>query len=450
MLGIARDGPLGGTGSLAVPDLAPDLLPGTGATGGGTGDGARREPPSDAERAAEQDAWAVLAAISGLGPVAFGALLGRFGSGRAILAAAAGRGTTGLIITGEGRRVVGEDLAARIGEAARSAERTLDLIRRAGLAVITLEDPAYPRRLLEIEMPPHVLFVRGDRGALAADRAVAVVGTRRPSELGRRLAGRISGAIARAGACVVSGLAVGIDGCAHAAAVAERAPTVAVLGGGHERLFPRAHRRLAESIVATGGAVVSELPPEATPTRGTFPRRNRLVSGLSEATVVVEAPHRSGALITAGWALEQGRGCYIVPGPLDAPAAGGGLAFLRAYPGEARVVAGIPELLEDLDLVAASPAAGGRRQGPPRAVGRASAAAALAELGSAERAVARALVAGRATADQLQAATGLPIATVLGTLTLLEIRGLAVSAYGRSRPAGLLATTDPADLPAAG
>ncbi len=173
---------------------------------------------------------------------------------------------------------------------------------------------------------------------------VAVVGTRWPSDRGRLVAGWIGGALANAGASVVSGMAVGIDGVAHAASMAEGGKTVAVLGGGHAHLFPRAHERLADAIVTGGGAVVSELSPDTCPTRGTFPRRNRLVSGMSDAVVVVEAGQRSGALITAGWALEQGRECFLVPGPLGAPTSLGCLAFLRAFPGQARVVCGIPEL----------------------------------------------------------------------------------------------------------
>ena len=165
-------------------------------------------------------------------------------------------------------------------------------------------------------MPPHLLFVWGDPTALSPSRAVAVVGTRRPSELGRRLAARIAAAVSNAGASVVSGLAVGVDGAAHAAAVAAGVPTIAVLGSGHGRLFPRAHERLAQAIVDGGGAVVSEFFADVGPTKGTFPRRNRLISGLADATVVVEAPLHSGALITASWALEQGRECFLAPGPV--------------------------------------------------------------------------------------------------------------------------------------
>jgi DNA processing protein len=157
------------------------------------------------------------------------------------------------------------------------------------------------------------------------------------------------------------------------------------------------------------------------------------VSGLAEATVVVEAGVRSGALITADWALQQGRGCFVVPGAIGAPASAGCLAFLREAAGEARVVAGIPELLDDLGL-------GGDVAG--RAHSGATLGATLAELGDIERRVAVELAGGATTVDRLAAATGLATATILGALTLLELRGLVVAAYGRYIPAGRLLETD--------
>ena len=399
----------------------------------------------------ERDAWTVLASIHGLGPVTLGSLLRRFGSGRGILSVARRRGGRAALTARAGPNGepevtrISADLAARIVEHAERGDDVLEAVSREGLVVVTLEDAAFPARLLAIEMPPHVLFVRGDPAVLSSPSAVAVVGTRRPSDYGRRVAARIAGSLARQGTTVVSGLAVGIDGAAHAACVAEHRPTLAVLGGGHRHLFPQAHRRLADAIVDSGGAVVSELPPDASPTRGTFPRRNRLISGLADATVVVEAAAQSGALITASWALEQGRPCFLVPGAIDSPTVAGSLAFLRAYPEAARIVAGVPQLLEDLGLAPADPAPG--EPARPTPAERASKAptvsreSVLSDLGGSERAVAEALVAGRSTADELVATTELPIASVLGVLTLLEMRGLAVAAYGRYRPAGLLASS---------
>jgi DNA processing protein len=210
---------------------------------------------------------------------------------------------------------------------------------------------------------------------------------------------------------------------------------VAVIGGGHGQLYPAAHRGLARQMAATGGAVVSEFPPDVRPSRGTFPRRNRIISGLADATVVVEAGARSGALTTAAWALEQGRTLHIVPGRLDDPAVAGSLAFLREAGPEARIVAGIPELLEDLGLLA---------ERPPRL---APGDALLAGLGTMEGAIARPVAAGVATVDELALATGAGSATILGALTALEVRGLVAEVFGRYRPTGALAARTPRDRP---
>ncbi len=389
----------------------------------------------------ERDAWAVLASVHGLGPVTFGLLLREHGSARRVLELAA---------TPAGRRRIRDGprrdrdrlpipLVEALGPAAAGAVATVERLTGDGVSFVTVDDDAYPERVRQLEEPPPVLFVRGSIEALAAPHAVAIVGTRRPTEAGRRVAARIADAVARLGVTVVSGLAIGIDGAAHAAAVAADRPTVAVLGSGHRHLFPKAHLRLAEAIVAGGGAVISELSPDAEPTMGTFPRRNRLISGLAEATVVVEAAARSGALITARWALEQGRGCFLVPGSIDAPASSGCLAFLREYAGEARIVAGVAELIDDLELV--DPALDPLGRG--RARGTLSRAALFATLGVAEATVAAAMTAGACTVDELAARTDLPVSSVLGTLTLLEIRGLIVGTYGRYRPVGALAAVAP-------
>ncbi len=411
--------------------------------------GSRPTVPSDEpfeerpDAGAERDAWAILASVDGLGPVGLGALLRRYGSGVAILReAATPGGPSRLAVVAAGGpdeappTSVQVGVAAAIATAAEESERTLERIRGIGLRIVTVDEPTYPLRLAAVEMPPHVLYVLGDPAALNTPRAVAIVGTRRATDTGRAVASRLAAELVAAGASVVSGLAVGIDGAAHASAVHAGGTTVAVIGSGHAVLHPRAHSRLAATIVASGGAVVSELGPDVDPTIGTFPRRNRIISGLAEATVVVEAPARSGALITASWALEQGRECFLVPGPIGAPASAGCLAFLREYPDAARIVAGIPQLIDDLGLADhfAEPGVS------------TAAAATLVGVGAAAARIGRELVTGRATVDELVAATGWPVASVLATLTLLERRGLAVGVHGRFRPAGGLASADPRDL----
>jgi DNA processing protein len=423
MIGVGRDGPLGVVAESAAPGPSPHV----------------------AAALEEHEALAVLATVTGLGPVTLGRLLVALGSARRVLEAGRDSKAVPLLI-GASRDVDGvarsmpEGVAEAVADAAHQSDRILAGLARAGVRFVTLDDDAYPARLRAIEIPPHVLFVRGDIAVLSARRSVAVVGTRRPSEAGRRVAARIGAALARTGALVVSGLAVGIDGAAHAAVVAEGGITVAVLGSGHDRLFPPGHRRLADAIVASGGAIVSELPPEVEPTAGTFPRRNRVISGLADATVVVEAGARSGALLTANWALEQGRECFVVPGTIDSPTSAGCLAYLREFPDQARIVAGVPQLLEDLDLVDLPDPLDGAPLAPPVA-------AVLVELGEGARRVAAALVHGLTTVDEVVAATTLPVAAVLGALTLLEARGLAIGSYGRYRPAGRLsAAPDPGEL----
>jgi DNA processing protein len=446
-LGVGRAGPLGPARFAASGiDVA-------------AGSWAAASPPSIDER----EALAVLVSAEGVGPTTLSRLLDAFGSAREVLnVARRPDGTGALVAASRGTHNDGTSSAALLTStsvqlvvaAAHAADTILEGVRAARLSVVTLDDADYPARLRAIDLPPHVLFVRGDPDSLHHGRSVAVVGTRRPTEVGRRVASRIASALARTGATVVSGLAVGIDGAAHAVVVAEReaagtAPsdaardgpmpsvgvTVAVLGGGHDRLFPRGHRRLADRIVDSGGALVSEFAPETRPSRGTFPRRNRIISGLAEATIVVEARVRSGALITAAWALQQGRGCYLVPGRIDDPTSSGCLAFLREASPEARVVESVDTLLEDLGLAV------GVQSDGPAAAGPLSP---LVELGETARMVGEQLVRGRVTADELVAASGLPIASVLAALTLLEVRGLAVGAYGRYRPAGRLAGVGPA------
>ncbi|HEX2753985.1 MAG TPA: DNA-processing protein DprA [Candidatus Limnocylindrales bacterium] len=402
----------------------------------------------------EREAWAVLLSVHGLGPAGFGALLAAYGSGRAILAAASLRGAAPrfarIAADGDGRPAFREPVGDGIVAAAAALDDRLAVLRASLLRIVTLDDAAYPPRLRAIDLPPPVLLVRGEPATLSSAHAIAIVGTRRPTERGRLIAARIAGALAKAGAVVVSGLAVGIDGAAHAAVEAEGRPTVAVLGSGHGRLYPRAHQRLATGIVGAGGAVVSELWPDQPPSAHTFPQRNRVISGLADATIVVEAGLKSGALITAKWALEQGRDLFLVPGPIDETRSAGCLHWLREFPGEARIVATVPELIADLGLLdqADEPASVGHGPGddgtgpsdPPHRPPRPGLDAVLVELGPTARDVGAALVAGHGSLDELVAVTELEPATVLGAITLLELRGLATTTYGRYRAAGQLAS----------
>lgn len=194
------------------------------------------------------------------------------------------------------------------------AQEILRRCRQEGIAILPLAHPAYPSRLREIPDPPLVLFVRGDVGVLERALAVAVVGTRKPSPYGREVTADLAGGLSDHDIVVVSGLAFGIDAAAHRAALQARQPTVAVLASGVEDITPRAHCGLGEEIIARGGALVSEYPPATTVRSRHYPQRNRIISGLCQATLIVEGAVASGTMWTARHCMEQGRLLFAVPG----------------------------------------------------------------------------------------------------------------------------------------
>ncbi|MDP8224749.1 MAG: DNA-processing protein DprA [Candidatus Lernaella stagnicola] len=197
-----------------------------------------------------------------------------------------------------------------------AVDRILEDAERAGQEIVTIADPRYPGALRMMDGAPPVLFVRGsleDTTQLAA----TIVGTRHPTPYGEKVAERLGAALARAGICTVSGGARGIDGLAHRGALAAGGKTVVVCGAGLDVPYPPEHASLFEQVVAAGGTLLSELLPGTRPTRGTFPRRNRLLAGLGRAVVVVEAGDKSGALITARYAMEQNKTVIAVPGQID-------------------------------------------------------------------------------------------------------------------------------------
>ncbi|HAP43150.1 MAG: DNA protecting protein DprA [Spirochaetes bacterium GWD1_61_31] len=211
------------------------------------------------------------------------------------------------------------------------AEADGQTLRQLSIAFVSWFDPAYPALLRETSRPPFLLYVRG-RLPLQDRSALAMVGTRFPTGTGLELARRLAEDAAAAGVMVVSGLARGIDAAAHGGAlaggaVAGGAPTVAVLGCGIDQVYPPANRSLAARIVNAGGGLVSEYPPGTNPARWTFPERNRIIAGLARATLVVEAPEGSGALITADFALEEGRDVFVAAACLHSSRGKGALAL---------------------------------------------------------------------------------------------------------------------------
>jgi DNA processing protein len=377
----------------------------------------------------ERSAWIVLAGVDGVGEHTFGRLVARHrGAARVLELAARGRLPSDL---GSDARPLPAAVRAAIEEAARDPAAFLARLDELELWTLTPLDAGYPDRFSVLDPPPPAIHGWGDPETVRAARSAAIVGTRRPSAAGRALAGRIATALADRGVVVVSGLAVGIDGSAHAATVERGGRTVGVIGSGHARPGPGAHRALVKALLAAGGAVISELAPDTVPSRGTFPRRNRLISALGEATVVVEAPARSGALITAAHALEQGRPLFVAPGRPGERLTAGCLRLLRETP--ARIVAGVDELIADLGLLDAVAAPGAGEQAAP--IGRA---AALELLGSTERAIADRLCQAPCGPDGLVAATGLAPGSVAAALTLLQLRGWVVPSGAVYLPSGPL------------
>lgn len=347
--------------------------------------------------AAHDDAWLALALAEGISARKALDLVGILGSPAKVL------GASPAILTGLGLTA---DAIRSLGAGGERVARERQALARAGATILTLDDDAYPARLRQIADPPLVLFVRG---TLAADElAVAVVGARRAGDYGRGIAADLARGLAYAGLTVVSGLAAGIDGAAHRGALEAGGRTIAMMATGIDLVYPAWHRRLADEIAAHG-ALVTELACGAPPLQFHFPKRNRIISGVSVGTVVVEAAERSGSLITAELAAEQGREVFAVPGPIGSPHHGG---CHRLIQGGAKLVTSVDDVLEEI-----APALVAR-------LAAVRAARATAALTAPERGVVAALAEGARHVDAIAVAAALPVEHTLEILLALELRGL--------------------------
>lgn len=278
-----------------------------------------------------------LALVPGVGPQLWRRLLAHFHTPQAVLAASQQELQQ---VRGIGVQTSQDIVSARRDE---RAEATLAVCQRHGIEVLTETETSYPQLLREIPTPPTLLFMRGSlqpRDTLA----IAIVGTRRVTNYGHRQAQRFAGELSRAGLTIVSGLARGVDAAAHHAALDAGGRTIAVMGSGLLHIYPPEHRSLARQIQECG-VLLSEFPPHHKPSRGTFPQRNRIITGLSLGIIVIEAPAKSGALISAQHALEQGREVFAIPGPVDQKNSRGCHQLLRDG---ATLVESARDVLDDL------------------------------------------------------------------------------------------------------
>ncbi|WP_263263603.1 DNA-processing protein DprA [Pseudomonas sp. RIT-PI-S] len=353
---------------------------------------------------AELEARLRLHRLPDTGAAHFRLLLDAFGSASAALSApAAAWRALGLSqASADARR------SAAVREAASAALRWLEAPQHHVLAI---DSPTYPALLKEIPNPPALLFVAGDPGVLERPQ-LAMVGSRRASAPGLDTARAFSRSLASAGFVITSGLAVGIDGAAHRAALDAGGATVAVLGSGLENIYPQRHLRLASAIAEQGGALVSEFPLDSPPTRETFPQRNRIISGLSLGVLVVEANIASGSLITARLAAEQGREVFAVPGSIHHPGMKGCHQLIRDG---AQLVETVQHILEGLR---------GWQGLAPSAVIEPAAAPRRDPL-------IQRLLAAPQSAEQLAASLGWPLPKVLVALTEHELAGAVVCEAGR-------------------
>ncbi len=273
-----------------------------------------------------------------------------------------------------------------------------------GVNILTWDDESYPPSLKEIEQPPPVIFVRGEL-TIDDQFAVAIVGTRRATPYGRQIAEELAAFLAGQGITVVSGLARGVDAIAHSSALRAGGRTICVLGSGVDRIYPPEHSQMAEKI-AQHGAILSDYPMGTGPDATNFPPRNRIISGLSMATVVVEAGETSGALITAGFAAEQGREVFAVPGNIIAPQSKGTNKLIQQG---AQPLLTPQDLLQALNLTRAGEMKAARRAIPTDTIE----ARLLSELGAEPLHV-----------DEIRIKTGLPIEKVSATLAIMELKGM--------------------------
>ncbi|GIV78183.1 DNA-processing protein DprA [Litorilinea aerophila] len=345
----------------------------------------------------EKAYWIAFNQVSGVGPVRLAALLEHFGS----LETAWKAPLPELQAVGLDRRSLENLLAAR---RTVDPEREWERVRKAGITVLTWDDPDYPENLRQVDGAPPVLYVRGTL-TQQDTWAVALVGTRRASAYGREVAHKLASELAMHGVTVVSGLALGIDTVAHKAALDAGGRTLAVLGSGVDQIYPPGNRGLAQKITASGG-LISEYPLGTRPEASNFPPRNRIISGLSKGIIVVEAGQRSGALITARFAAEQGRDVFAVPGSILHP---GSMGCNELIQQGAMPLLRVEDVLEQLHMADVQAQQAVRAQVPADPL---------------EEQLLRCLSAEPRHVDEIVRESAMPSPQVASLLAIMELKGL--------------------------
>lgn len=359
----------------------------------------------------EEKHWVGFSVFPGIGPVRFKLLLEYFGTAKK--AWEAPRESFREIRLGD--RLTDEFIRFR---ESFSLDRYVRDLQRLGVSVLTSEDVRYPSLLRAISDPPYILYIKGKKGDGEWDigRSIAVVGTRKMTAYGKEVTERLVTDLTAYGCTIVSGMAYGIDAAAHARAIECSGKTIAVLGCGIDVIAPASNSSLYHAITEGGhGAVVSEMPLGLRPQKGLFISRNRIISGLSLGTVVIEGAEDSGALITAGYALEQGREVFAVPGPITSPYSRASAKLLK---NGAKLVESAQDIIEELGFDIRRQKNSVPRSGRPDASPE-------------EKKILDVVSDRRVHIDEIVRRTGLTTSVVAATLTVLEMNG-EVRDYGEN------------------
>src|SRR5512143_2366433 len=341
--------------------------------------------------------WIAFNLIKGIGAVRMQALIQHFGD----LEDAWNAAPADLAQARLGSKLIERIVQARAGV---DLDKLLAKIEAQGIKILTWEDETYPQRLKEIDQPPPVLYLRGEY--LPDDLfAVAIVGTRRVTPYGRQITEELAAYLASNGITVISGLARGVDAIAHQVALKSGGRTIGVLGSGVDKIYPPEHRQLADRMMEQG-AIVSDYAPGTPPDASNFPPRNRIISALSLAVVVVEAGETSGALITAEFAAEQGREIFVVPGSILAPQSKGTNKLIQ---NGALPLLSVDDLMQALDITRVGEQKAARKIMPADAI---------------EAKLLTVLTNEPMQIDEIRNQTELPIEKVSATLALMELKGM--------------------------